>query len=191
MVSTACIEQPPLFHLSLEGRLDGLPLRATFSSAQPTGTSRRASSPGEGLPIPSLHHHTFSPKGVAGLSFTARIGRAQFHRARSASRKDGLAAPYPTLLRPRVARAQEIIKPALSYSFQACVLSLSWKDTHVGLRAAVERGPSQGARSGSTGPTWVPFPSFHRGGSASKNGTWPLPIPSSRSRETANVGGKT
>jgi hypothetical protein len=31
------------------------------------------------------------------LSFTARIGRAQFHRARSASKKDGLAAPYPFL----------------------------------------------------------------------------------------------
>jgi hypothetical protein len=27
------------------------------------------------------------------LSFTARIGRAQFHRARSASKKDGLATP--------------------------------------------------------------------------------------------------
>ncbi|MEK7237415.1 MAG: hypothetical protein AAB242_12370, partial [Nitrospirota bacterium] len=26
-------------------------------------------------------------------SFTARIGRAPFHRARSASKKDGLAAP--------------------------------------------------------------------------------------------------
>ncbi|HMI38927.1 MAG TPA: hypothetical protein VK500_03410, partial [Nitrospiraceae bacterium] len=50
------------------------------------------------------------PKGVAGLSFTARIGRAPFHRARSASKKDGLAAPYPTLLRPRVARAQKIIR---------------------------------------------------------------------------------
>jgi hypothetical protein len=34
---------------------------------------------------------------------------------------------------------------------------LSWKGTHVGLSAAVERGPSQGARS------------------ASKEGTWPLP----------------
>ena len=33
--------------------------------------------------------------------------------------------------------------------------SLSWEDTHVGLGAAVERGPSQGARSGSTEPTWV------------------------------------
>ena len=35
-----------------------------------------------------------------------------------------------------------------------------WKGTHVGLSAAVERGPSQGARSGSTGPTWVSFPSI-------------------------------
>ncbi len=34
------------------------------------------------------------PKGVVGLSFTARIGRAQFYRARSASKKDGLVAPY-------------------------------------------------------------------------------------------------
>jgi hypothetical protein len=51
-------------------------------------------SQGEGLLFPSLHHHTFSLKGVAGLSFTARIGRAPFHRARSASKKDGLAAPF-------------------------------------------------------------------------------------------------
>ncbi len=28
---------------------------------------------------------------------------------------------------------------------------------HVGLSAAVERGPSQAVRSGSTGPTWVSF----------------------------------
>jgi hypothetical protein len=58
-----------------------------------------------GLLFSSPHYHTFSPGGVAGLSFTARIGRAQLHRARSASKKDGLAAP-PSLLRPRVARAQ-------------------------------------------------------------------------------------
>ena len=37
------------------------------------------------------------------------------------------------------------------------LVSSLWKGTHVGLRAAVERGPSEGARSGSTGPTWVPF----------------------------------
>jgi hypothetical protein len=37
-----------------------------------------------------------SLKGVARLSFTARIGRAQLYRARSASKKDGLAIPaYP------------------------------------------------------------------------------------------------
>ena len=33
--------------------------------------------------------------------------------------------------------------------------SSAWKGTHVGLCAPVERGPSQGARSRSTGPTWV------------------------------------
>ena len=37
----------------------------------------------------------FPQEGVAGLSFTARIERAPFHRARSASKKDGLAAPFP------------------------------------------------------------------------------------------------
>ena len=51
----------------------------------------------EGLLLPSLYRHTFSLKGVARLSFTARIGRAQFHRARSASKKDGLVTPYPIL----------------------------------------------------------------------------------------------
>jgi hypothetical protein len=48
--------------------------------------------------------------GMGADSFpTARIGRAQFHRTRSASKKAGVATPYPTLLRPRVARAEEII----------------------------------------------------------------------------------
>jgi len=35
------------------------------------------------------------------------------------------------------------------------VTSFLWSGIHVDLRAAVERGPSQGARSGSTGPMWV------------------------------------
>jgi hypothetical protein len=71
--------------------------------------------------------------------------------------------------------------------------------THVGLRTAVERGSSEGARFGSAGPTWVfsrsayfshlslgewlRLPStarigraqFHRARSASNEGTWPLP----------------
>ena len=38
----------------------------------------------------SATSHILSLKGVAGLSFTARIERAPFHRARSASKKDGL-----------------------------------------------------------------------------------------------------
>ena len=57
--------------------------------------------PGRG---PSGFPH-FALRGAARLSFTARIGRAPFYRARSASTKDGLAAPPPALLRPRVARA--------------------------------------------------------------------------------------
>ena len=44
---------------------------------------------GEGLPILP----TSPSGGAARLSFTARIGRALFHRARSASKKDGLAVP--------------------------------------------------------------------------------------------------
>jgi len=48
--------------------------------------------------------------------------------------------------------------PCLYFPLQACSFHSPGKDTHVGLRAAVERGPSQGARSGSTGPTWVSFP---------------------------------
>jgi hypothetical protein len=55
------------------------------------------------------------------------------------------------------------------------LVSHSWKDTHVGLRAAVERGPSEGARSGSTGPMWVSFQPPHRARSASKEGALPLP----------------
>ena len=45
--------------------------------------------PGRG---PSGFPH-FALRGAARLSFTARIGRAPFYRARSASTKDGLAAP--------------------------------------------------------------------------------------------------
>jgi hypothetical protein len=55
--------------------------------------------------------------------------------------------------------------------------SLFWKDTHVGPSAAVERGPSEGARSGSTGPMCVSFHFLHRAQSASTKDTWPLPSP--------------
>lgn len=48
---------------------------------------------------------------------------------------------------------------SINCSLQARSLSLSWKGTHVGRSAAVERGLSQGARSESTGPTWVSFQS--------------------------------
>src|SRR5437899_3259725 len=41
--------------------------------------------------------------------------------------------------------------------FPSSLVFPSWKGTHVGLSTAVERGPSEGARSGSTGPTWASF----------------------------------
>jgi hypothetical protein len=62
------------------GRVDDLSMRAS----------------NEGFLLPALKYHTFPPKGVAGLSFTARIGRAHSNRARSASKKGGLAAPFLT-----------------------------------------------------------------------------------------------
>src|SRR5207247_11480305 len=43
------------------------------------------------------------------------------------------------------------------WSLQARSFHSPGKDTHISLRAPVERGTSQGARSGSTGPTWVSF----------------------------------
>ena len=49
---------------------------------------------------------------------------------------------------------------------------------HVGLRVAVERGPSQGARSASTGPRWMcPSHPFHREASASKKDGLAAPPP--------------
>ncbi len=43
-------------------------------------------------------HHSIAlfKGGVAGLFFIASIGRAQFHRVCSASKKDGLVALFPT-----------------------------------------------------------------------------------------------
>ena len=68
------------------------PIGRHFSPALPSDCLAidfpgRAISPGEDLLFPPLRHHTFSPKGVAKLSFTARIERAHSHRARSASRR--------------------------------------------------------------------------------------------------------
>jgi hypothetical protein len=62
--------------------VDGSSTAAQLSHPPPIGTPKRALSPGEGLPSsPPL------VRGVARLPFTARIERAQFHRARSASKK--------------------------------------------------------------------------------------------------------
>jgi hypothetical protein len=65
----------PALALSLESWLDGIPLARI---------QRRIST------------HIF-PKGVARLAFSALIGRALSHRARSASTKDRLATAFPSL----------------------------------------------------------------------------------------------
>ena len=67
--------------------------------------------------------------------------------------------------------------PSIKLILPSSLLSPSGKGTHVGLRAAVERGPSQGARSGSTGPTWVSFPSFLSWGLCEQEGSLPAPSP--------------
>ena len=59
-----------------------------------------------GFLVPPPRCHALSPKGVAGLSLTARIGRAHSDCARSASKKDGLAAPF-TSFRGRAFREHE------------------------------------------------------------------------------------
>src|SRR4249920_3130025 len=66
--------------------------------------------------------------------------------------------------------------------------SLSWNGTRVGPTAAVERAHSDRARSGSKGSARVSFHPFHRGGSASKKGTWPLPHTSSEGARCASKG---
>ncbi len=88
-----------------------LPLRATFSPAHPLARRDVPLARARAFDFPH-----FALGGAARLSFTARIGRAPFYRARSASTKDGLVAPLPSFLRPRVARAQKIIRlhPCLS-----------------------------------------------------------------------------
>ena len=112
MVSIARIERPPLHRGGsastetmpavsplpfracspslLEGGLIGLPLRATFSPAHPL--ARRD------VPLAQARAFRFSHfplGGAARLSFTARIEGAHSDRAASASKKDGLAAPFP------------------------------------------------------------------------------------------------
>jgi len=64
------------------------PLRAMFSPSHPLH-AETCHKPGRGS---SDFPHS-ALRGAARLSFTARIGRALFYRARSASKKDGLAVP--------------------------------------------------------------------------------------------------
>ncbi len=92
----------------------------------------------------------------ASWSPTARIERAHSHRARSASKKDGLAASYPIPLRLRSA-STPINAPSKLARFSLRVGGLDWP-----LTAPVERSPSEGARSGSKKghPGYSLFPPF-------------------------------
>jgi|SRR6267378_385150 len=95
-------------------QLSATPVQARLPISPPHSlVDPRMRASNEGLLFSSLRHHTISPKGVARLSFTARIGRAQFHRARSASKKDGLVAPYPLHLAP-FARRGTVDRSSLS-----------------------------------------------------------------------------
>jgi len=79
---------------------DESPAARNVFTRPPTGTPRRALSPGEGLQFAKPLFREW-PR----LPFTARIEGAQFHRARSASKKGTWPLPsHP--LRPRVARAR-------------------------------------------------------------------------------------
>src|SRR5713101_855504 len=54
----------------------------------------------------------------------------------------------------------------------------SWNGTRTGPTAAVERGPSEGARSGSKGPVWVPFQSLSSCAFCEQRGHLAAPSPS-------------
>ena len=94
--------------------------------------------------------------------------------------------PFSRGSRPAVL---QFARRATIIHLQARSLPRSWKGTNVGLSAAVERGPSQGARSGSTGPMWVSFPSFIVGALRAQRPyqlpRYPLPRPRvARAQET-------
>ena len=77
------------------------------------------------------------------LLITARIEGPPFHRGASASKKNGPAAPLAQTARFMISDVLILFAPHPSIlPLQARLLSLSWKGTHVGLGAAVERGPS-------------------------------------------------
>jgi hypothetical protein len=90
---------------------------------------------------PFLFLNPFSTE-LEGVAQGCPLLRATFSPAQPRARRDALLS-------------QASITHLIDPSKLACFLLLAG-GTHVGLRAAVERGPSQGARSGSTGPAWVP-----------------------------------
>ena len=96
---------PSSLVISLGWGLIDLPLRAAFSPTHPpTGTPRRAMSPGEGLPILFI---SLQGSGQGRPLLRASNEHLLSVRVLRARRAPGRSLPI--LLRPRVARAQKII----------------------------------------------------------------------------------
>ncbi len=112
------------------------PTARGFHTRPPTGTPRRAINPASTFPSCAFREH----------------------RRPTDTHIPSLSSNPPSPLRG-VAEAALYCAHRTIYMFppSSLVLPLLEGHIHVGLRAAVERGPSQGARSGSTGPTWVSF----------------------------------
>ncbi len=148
---TTSARQPSLTTIALTTRM-----RRIFSSHRPLDWSLTA--PGRG---PS-DFSRFYLRGAARLSFPARIEGAHSDRAASASKKDGLAVPRPTLLSVRVARAQETNRLPSHTPFRTRLPTLLGWPGRSSI-ARVERAPSERARSASRRTTRLPcLPSIRR-----------------------------
>jgi hypothetical protein len=106
---------------------------AGWRDGEPAVSSRRPHRP--------PHLSCFFSKGVARSSFTARIGRAQFYRTRSASKKGDLATPpllNPPFARSRLTRCHEIAR-SIPISVKLCPY-LTMSSTGVCLAIRIEHG---------------------------------------------------
>ena len=142
-------QQPGRLSSTARDFLTRPPTGKYFSPALPSDCfaidfPRRAMSLGEGLLFPSQRHYAFSPKGVAGLSFTARIGRSSSF---SMILPSSLVFPHqewhPCWSHCGGRARLQIIPPS------SLVLS-SGMGADRSSTARVQRGPSEAARCAST-----------------------------------------
>ena len=100
IVPTARIERPPLHRGSSASKKGTSPLLPIPPSSL-ASLSWNGTRVGPTAAVERAH----SDRARSGSKGSARVSFHLFHRGGSASKKDGLAAPYPTLLRARVPRA--------------------------------------------------------------------------------------